>query len=394
MDENCARNHCRLPAGRGSIVPGRLRVALDMRPTSELGTGIARYARNLADALAAGEGVELHLLHKYADDAKHVPGATVMCATERNWLQGFVPRYCRENIVDVFHGTNFVAPLMAPVRRVVTVHDMTLFNPGSGHRLRTFLVHGMQSLLSLVVADAVVTDSRATATALGARFPWLRSLIHHIPLGVGSQFRPSPLTSPLNMGNRSESTQPFILNVGKQERRKNLPLLIKGFARECRDPQWIHDLVLVGPDGGASSDVRRAIKDAGVADRIRMLGVVSDAELVGLYRRASLVVYPSAVEGFGLPVLEAMACGVPVVTLADPSVLEVAGAAALIVPVATAEAIAHALRSGVQAGPERNERIRLGLIRAASHRWETVASATLDVYNAVARDRLRFGTSR
>ena len=370
-----------------------LRVALDMRPTSEPGTGIARYAQNLAKALVLDEEIDVHLLYKSYPQEPVITSASIKYAVERNWLQVFVPRYCKEHDVQVFHGTNFVLPLISPVHRVVTVHDMTLFSIRSGHRLRTLLVHGVQSLLSLTVADAVITDSRATANALGARFPWIRTRIHHVPLGVDANFVPSVGTVRNSKTEEPNIDPPFVLNVGKQEPRKNLPLLIEGFARACQWSQWVHDLVLVGPDGSASRDVRQAVRDSGVENRIHLLGVVADAELVSLYHRASLVVYPSSVEGFGLPVLEAMACGVPVVTLSDPSVLEVTGGAALVLPSATPEAVAHALQSGVEIGRERDERIRLGLIRAASYRWEYVAAATLNVYREVAHSRPRFGQS-
>lgn len=368
-----------------------LRVALDMRPTSEPGTGIARYARNLAEALVLGDEIDVHLLYKSNPQESEITGASIKYAVERNWLQGFVPRYCKEHAVDVFHGTNFVVPLMTRMHRVVTVHDMTLFSVRSGHRLRTLLVHGIQSLLSLTVADAVITDSRATANALGARFPWLRSRLHHIPLGVDASFVPPAETVMNPRSDERNIERAFVLNVGKHDLRKNLPLLIEGFARACQKPDWTHDLVLVGPDGEASQNVRQAVQLSGVENRIHLLGIVADAELVSLYHRASLVVYPSSAEGFGLPVLEAMACGVPVVTLADPSVLEVTGGAAIVLPSATPEAIAHALQSGIQDGPARNERIRLGLIRAASYRWEYVAAATLNVYREVAHRRPRFG---
>ena len=370
-----------------------LRVALDMRPTSEPGTGIARYARNLAEKLVLDNDLDVHLLYKYKAKDRQIARASVKHAPQVNWLQGFVPRYCKEHAVDVFHGTNFVVPLMTRMHRVVTVHDMTLFSVRSGHRLRTLLVHGIQSLLSLTVADAVITDSRATANALGARFPWLRTRIHHVPLGVDASFVPTVGTVMNSKTEERNIDPPFVLNVGKQEPRKNLPLLIEGFARACQWSQWAHDLVLVGPDGSASRDVRQAVRDSGVENRIHLLGVVADAELVSLYHRASLVIYPSSVEGFGLPVLEAMACGVPVVTLPDPSVLEVTGGAALVLPSATPEAIAHALQSGVQIGRARDERIRLGLIRAASYRWEYVANATVNVYHEVAHSRPRFGLS-
>jgi len=370
-----------------------LRVALDMRPTSEPGTGIARYARELAEKLVLENDLDVHLLYKFKTKDRKIARASVKHAPQMNWLQGFVPRYCKEHAVHVFHGTNFVVPLMTRMHRVVTVHDMTLFSIRSGHRLRTLLVHGIQSLLSLTVADAVITDSRATANALGARFPWLRTRIHHVPLGVDASFVPTVGTVMNSNTEKRNIDPPFVLNVGKQEPRKNLPLLIEGFARACQWSQWVHDLVLVGPDGSASRDVRQAVRDSGVENRIHLLGVVADAELVSLYHRASLVIYPSSVEGFGLPVLEAMACGVPVVTLSDPSVLEVTGGAALVLPSATPEAVAHALQSGVTIGPERDERIRLGLTRAASYRWEYVAAATLNVYREVAHRRPRFGQS-
>jgi glycosyltransferase involved in cell wall biosynthesis len=370
---------------------GELRVALDMRPASEPGTGIGRYARNLAQALALVDEVDVHLLYKTHNQDPQIFGTSVKYAPEKNWLQAFVPRYCKDHAVQIFHGTNFVVPLMAPIYRVVTVHDMTLFNIRSGHRLRTLLVHGVQSLLSLAVADAVITDSRATANALGDRFPWLRTRLHHVPLGVNSNFVPLKGSVTSFKVEGTNIAKPFVLNVGKQEPRKNLPLLIEGFARACQWPQWVHDLVLVGPDGSASRDVRQAVRDSGVESRIHLLGVVGDAELLRLYQRASLVVYPSSLEGFGLPVLEAMACGVPVVTLSDPSVLEVTGSAAMVLPSATPEALANALQSGVRIGRARAERIRQGLIRAAAYRWEYVANATVNIYREVVHSRPRRG---
>jgi glycosyltransferase involved in cell wall biosynthesis len=174
---------------------------------------------------------------------------------------------------------------------------------------------------------------------------------------------------------------PFVLAVGVLQPRKNLPRLIRAFGRVAREAP--HALALVGKPGWAHEELKRAVAASGLGSRVKFTGYVPDADLPVLYNAAELFVYPSLYEGFGLPPLEAMACGTPVVTANVTSLPEVVGDAALAVDptdeLALADAIGRALTDEAL-----RERLRTaGLAHAALFSWERTAALTLQVYHRV-----------
>ncbi len=272
--------------------------------------------------------------------------------------------------VDVIHATGMaVPPRSAPL--VVTVHDVAWRrHPGhaTAHGTRFF----ERSLeLTLQDADLILCSSEATARdlrAAGADDDRLRV----VPLGV--RVRPVAAGRGAEVRVRHGLAQPFVLWVGTVEPRKNLASLVLAYRRLARPDV---DLVLVGPKGW-NEDLDALI--APVADRVRVLGFVSTDDLDALYGEAAAFCYPSLLEGFGLPVLEAMAQGAPVVTSAGTATAEAAGDAGIIVDPTDVGALCGAMQSILE-DPSIAERLALaGPARAASFTWEATAQRTVAAY--------------
>jgi glycosyltransferase involved in cell wall biosynthesis len=190
---------------------------------------------------------------------------------------------------------------------------------------------------------------------------------------------------------RFHLAKPFILSVGDLQPRKNHMGLIAAFAELVRAyPQLTHHLVLAGKDTWFSPKVREAARQSGVADRIQFVGYVSDEDLLQLYNACDLFVFPSFYEGFGLPVLEAMACGRAVACSSTSSIPEVADSAAIMFDPYSTREMVSAMADLLRDAELRARMERLGLQRAARFSWRTAAQQTLEVYREVAeRNRAR-----
>ena len=196
-----------------------------------------------------------------------------------------------------------------------------------------------------------------------------------IPQGVGEEFKPDrDLPRPID--------EPYILYVGTLEPRKNIPLLVESFA-QFRRHGFPHLLALVGPMGWMSEQVTEALARSKIADYVRLPGYVAD--LAPWYNHADFLVYPSSYEGFGLPPLEAMACGTPVVLPAGVSLREVAGDAALLIEPFTGEGMVNAMEALAADAGLRDRLRQKGLERASRFSWDETARRTVEVYEAVAR---------
>ena len=370
----------------------RLRVALDMRPTLLAGTGIARYATSLALALAAAGDVEVHLLYKQPPSKSHLPAS--LAGAERQasdgvrlfslhaplWLQTVAPAYCAIAGIDVFHGTNYVVPLVRSCAAVATIHDLTLLTHPRLHTVRNRLMTGVQMQAGLRRCDAVLADSQATARHVAARWPWLSARTTVVPLGVAPGFRPTSTAEGAALRQRYHLHRPYLLFIGTKEPRKNLGALLHAFAL-CRQRGLTdYDLVLAGRDGGELHRLQSQITQLGLGPVVRSIGLVPEADLPTLYSSAALFVFPSLAEGFGLPVLEAMACGTPVVATPDPAVQELAGQAAAYAASSAPQHLAEAI-AGTLADPSRQQAlVQAGLEQAQTRQWTETARATVEVY--------------
>jgi glycosyltransferase involved in cell wall biosynthesis len=325
-----------------------MRAAIDVSPLALSRAGTARYLRELLPRLSGVDVVQLGF---------GGPGRVTAAVRDAVWYPLGLPRRVRQAHPDLLHCPTFRAPSRPPVPLVLTVFDLAVlrhpesFNRWTRTYSRLFVPRAVHA------ADAVIAISEFTKRELVELLDVAPERVRVIPLASGGEFGPD--------GAAAEGE--YVLAVGTLEPRKNLARLAEG-ARQAG-----LELRVVGARGwgGVHAD----------GTGVRWLGEVPDAELASLYRGALCVAYPSLYEGFGLPVLEAMACGAPVVTSRGGATEEVASGAAVLVDPADAGSIAEGLQEAIG---RRDELARLGLERASGYSWDRVAEQTLEVYREVA----------
>lgn len=292
----------------------------------------------------------------------------------------------REDRPDLLH-VQYTAPLWCPVPLVVTVHDVSfLEHPEYFPRSRALQLRWTVGR-TLERAAKILTVSDFSREAILRTYPRLEDTnVVTVPNAAAPEFRPiSRESAAAAVRERFSIANPFVLCVGDLQPRKNQIGLIQAFAGLLRSyPKFKHDLVLAGKETWFSSNVREAARKSGVAGRIRFLGFVSDPELLNLYNAADLFVFPSFYEGFGLPPLEAMACGRAVVCSNTSAIPEVVDGAALLFDPASSADIARAM-ADILLDPQLKARMeRLGLQRSAHFSWQKSARKTLEVFYSVA----------
>ncbi len=328
-----------------------MRVGLDVSPLRQTRAGSARYIEGLLPHLERDEALELR---RFAFGGG---GRAAAAARDVAWYLGVLPVQARRARVAVLHCPTFRAPVRSRVPLVVTVHDLAVlrhpraFNRWSRGYGRVFVPRVVEAAARVIAVSEFT--KRELVDTLGTRAEKIRV----IPHGVGETFT----------SEGAAADGDYVLAVGTLEPRKNLPRLAAAVARLGVE------LRVAGARGWG--DVRLQ------GDGVRWLGEPPDEELARLYRGALCVAYPSLYEGFGLPVLEAMACGAPVVTSAGTAMEEVAGGAAVLVDPEQPDAIAAGVE---QAIARRDELARLGVARARGFSWSEAAAATTAVYAEVA----------
>jgi len=293
-----------------------------------------------------------------------------------------LPLLARRARLDVLHGPVNVAPRRAPCPTVVTVHDLAFL------RFPNTLTPGRRRYLTAATRDAVrraervIAVSASTARDVVELLGAAPDLVTVVPLAADPAFRPLPPAALAAFRAERGLARPFVLSVATLEPRKNLPLLLRAFARIAADVE--HDLVLVGAEGWMGGELRATLGRLNLGDRVRLAGFGDPADLPSWYGAAELFVYPSLFEGFGLPPLEAMACGTPVVVSTAASLPEVVGDAALAID-PTDEAGLAASMGRVLFDPILAADLRArGLARAAGFSWARTAAATVGVYREAA----------
>jgi glycosyltransferase involved in cell wall biosynthesis len=353
---------------------------------------------------------EVHRLLAKADDLRRVKGvkhrklARVGFVRRRgllpvaNWLdrqldgawrgltQFEMRRRLREHLadVDVFHTSDVVNCALPGAKSVTTIHDLTavLFPQYHTRQVRETLAEKFR--FAQTQADAVICVSESAKRDAVEYLELDPARVHVVHHGVDPSFCPLPPASVADalrpMGLMQEG---YILHVGTIEPRKNLVRLVQAYQRLCQRLQTTPRLVLAGMKGWLYEDVLTEVEALGLEDRVILAGHVDGELLPALYNGARLFVYPSLYEGFGLPVLEAMACGVPVVTSNTSSLPEVAGDAAMLVDPYDVTGIAEAMEQILGDNDRVTTLRRRGLARAARFTWEAAARETLKVYGKI-----------
>jgi len=356
---------------------------------SGIGSYIRHLVAHLTDALG-GDGLDVFL---GADAELDVSGPTIhrsalplrARATRLPYEQIWLPLEARRAGVDVFHHPDPLALRIPAARRtVVTVHDLTpfLFPDTFGSQRARY----KQLVVRRAVAGAhrVIADSDATRDDLINVLGVDPERVVTVHLAADEGWRPltDPGTPAIHARLRLHGD--YVLSVGTFEPRKNLARLIEAYGmarrRGIRAP-----LVLVGPTGWKADAVGADPARHGIEDHVVRTGFVSHDELRALYGRASAFVYPSLYEGFGLPVLEAMACGAPVIASSTSAVSEVAGGAAAMIDPLDAGSIADAIEQVLGDGARRTDLRTRGLARAGEFSWADTALRTALVYAEAAQ---------
>ncbi|RIK43564.1 MAG: glycosyltransferase family 1 protein [Chloroflexi bacterium] len=375
-----------------------VRIGFDVSPLCVPHSGVGTYTSNLLCQLQTLGDEVVPLFHRpplhgcaggASDRTNGTPPFTRKYLNKTLWMQCFLPLQLSRLGVSVGHFTNSVAPLLSPCPTVITIHDMTLWLFPQYHNSLRLL--SMRPFIPMAArrAAAIVAVSRATKQDLVRILRVPPEKVHVIHEAPAASFHPMDRETALNTMRQSGMApgmlpDRFALYVGTIEPRKNLVRLLQAFAQLWHGGVVPHKLLFVGQRGWKEEPVFRAVEQLGLQEAVLFLGYVPHETLIALYNLAEALVFPSLYEGFGLPVVEAMACGTPVITSRNGSLGEVTGGAAEFVEPTSTESIAEALRY-VLNDPDRQAELRQrGLAQSSRFSWEISAKQTQAVYRQVA----------
>lgn len=362
---------------------GAVRLCMDATAVPVRPGGAGRYVVDLTEALARRSDVDLTVVCRRHDRArwaredgsvKVIDAAPASRPLRLAWEQVGLALDLRRLDVDVHHSPHYTMPLASRLPVVVTVHDLSFFDHPEWHQRSKVAFFRASMRAAAARATGIVAVSQATADRLLDRLA-PRGPVHVIPHGVDHErFRPrgGSLAEP---GDRA----PYVAFLGTLEPRKDVPTLVRAFDHIAGAHPDL-ELVLAGAPGWGVDAVNDTVAASRFAARVRRPGYLGEAEIVSLLQGAAAVAYPSLEEGFGLPALEALACGAPLVTTTGSAMEEVAGDAALLVTPGDDKALAEALEATLAGGVEVEMRRRMGLEIAARHTWAASAQAHMRVY--------------
>jgi glycosyltransferase involved in cell wall biosynthesis len=357
--------------------------------------GVSTYSARLLEALGARADADLTLTAFVNDADFNVAGVTKRRTrlplhqplARIAWEQTALPLELRGIDADLVHGLVNVLPLWGKTPGVVTVHDLSFV------RLPEVLPAAKRAYLTRLCsascrrARRVIAVSRQTADDVHKYFAVPTERIEIVPNGVGPEFTPDADFDAAKFRRAHNLPERFVLYLGTLEPRKNLEQLLRAFAAwRSWTAETDHDveLVVAGGKGWFYDQIFATVTELRLTNFVRFPGYIPTEDLVNWYRAAEVFVYPSLMEGFGLPVLEAMACGTPVICSDLPSLRDVAGDAALFFHPQDEPELVQCLERALISPSVRHHLRKAGLERAAHFSWARTAEATLDVYRAVA----------
>ena len=347
-----------------------MNIALDGMPLASPLTGVGHYTAELARSLAIVS-----------------PSDSFTCISpgglfKRRWWSLGLPLHLLRNSFDLFHGTNYEVPLWSRRPTVVTIHDLSLLLHSEVHE--KYLVRRARWRLPLMAkaASKIITPSTSVKNEVCETFRMDSEKVTVTPEAPRPVFkrREAP-----ELRRRFGIDREFIFFVGTIEPRKNLRRLLEAFHQLLRTTSLSPTLVIAGGQGWLMDDFLSLIKQKRLEDRVCLTGYLEDEDLCGLYSTCAAFVYPSLYEGFGLPPLEAMACGAPVITSNISSLMETVGGAARLVDPKDVDDIARAMTEMLSDEKAREHYAELGRNHVKQFSWEQTALKTLEVYRQVLR---------
>ena len=374
------------------------RIGVDARLLPEAVTGIGRYMHEmLAELVGRGHDWTLYSHRPIcAEDwrqqdnvrlrATHLPGRVLGMVG----AQSVLPWWAAQDNIELFWAPVPRLPRYLPERiaRVVTIHDLVWKHAGQTMRPLSRWLDAKLIPEAVRLADRVIAVSEHTARDLLAEFPEVEAKVRVVPLGVPLLLQPDPPEVLHTLG----IEDPFFLFVGTMEPRKNLRRLLEAYASLPDSVRNSVQMVIAGGKGWGGVDVPAIAARFNISDRVRIVGYASDALLSTLYTHALFLAMPSLYEGFGLPLVEAMSMGTPVLTSNCSSMPEVAGDAGLLVDPSEVNSISNGLLAMIMDHPLRRRLSEQARAMAARYSWSSAAQATLRIFDEaveVRKEKLR-----
>lgn len=380
-----------------------MRIGIDVTSALTQGGGIGRYTRELVRAIAALDSKnEYRLFSAKSSAVLPVPnplpgGKNIVHKTaplDEKWLYRLwyrlrwpLPVQLVTGQIDLFHSPDFVLPpVSGRIPTLLTVHDLSFVH--FPHVYTTTLVNYLNRVVpwSIKRAQHILADSQATKQDLKAIWDVPEEKITVLYSGVDARFKPIEDTRILTAVREKYALgqAPYVFTVGTIQPRKNYQMLIRAFAHIAHSHE--HNLVIAGGQGWLYDEILEEVHVQNLVGRVLFTGFVDDDDLPALYSSASLFVFPSLYEGFGLPLLEAMACGVPVISSNTSCLPEVAGRAAVLLPPDKQTAWIEAMRALLDNPVDRAQLVASGYGQVQQFTWEKSAQQLLNIYG-------RFGPS-
>ncbi len=379
-----------------------MHIGLDGLPLTSPKTGVGHYTFELARALANADPeskFELVYPSSYAPvaldanpAAGELPGnlklkRAVVGPLGRHWWSNGLPRYVLRNKIELFHGTNYDVPLWRRCATVLTIHDLSLLLYPETHQKRSVRRARRRTPLMARTADAIITPTESVQREVCELLNINAEKVFAIPEAARVSFRPMDFDSTREVRCKFGCGDEFLLAVGTIEPRKNLDVLVTAFEEFARArPQSKLKLVIAGGRGWLADPFFEALKNSPVRDRIVITDYLHDEELRALYASCRAFIYPSLYEGFGLPPLEAMACGAPVIASRIPALVEIAGKAASFFEPTDADKLLETILVLLEDANAREKFSFAGQTRAAEFSWQKAAHRTLEVYAIALQD--------
>ncbi|OGS96294.1 MAG: hypothetical protein A3H31_06510 [Gallionellales bacterium RIFCSPLOWO2_02_FULL_57_47] len=362
-----------------------MRIGIDAHMLCEAVTGIGRYTYEITRRIVNSDSDFFLYFPNAAPTEEWI--AENICVRSSNfgsrtgkmvWLQTQLPYWANKDNLDVFWGPTHRLPrfLSNKVARVVTIHDLVWKHAGETMPRINRLAERVLMPDAIRLADRVMADSHSTANAIASEFPWVKERIRVVHLGATSLPDPKGIDALNDLG----IDQPYFLFVGTLEPRKNLRRLLEAFASLDDVIRKQSLLVIAGGKGWGNVDLVSQIQLLGLSDSVRLTGYVSNEQLSTLYAHARFLAMPSLYEGFGLPLVEAMSFGVPVLTSSCSSLPEVAGNAGILVDPFNVNSIASGLLQMLKDNALRSRLSARAELNASRFSWEKSAQAAMEIF--------------
>ena len=368
----------------------KLRIGVDISSLSAPMAGIGRYTKELLSRLTLSEH-EWFLYSCAIPRNANFSGSSINWRVFQKpewlphalWFQTLLPKQLREDNLDIFWSPAHRLPIFMPkgIKQVVTIHDLVWRHAPQSMRIKGLLMDRMLMPHALRVCDRVISVSKSTSNDIAKEFSGLDLNVDIVGLGANDLLRCED-GGVLNVLGKYQISTPYFLFVGTLEPRKNLARLIEAFSLIPRDCFNRPSLVVVGGNGWGGVDPMELGIKFGISENLRVLDNVSDIDLAHLYKNCLCLALPSVYEGFGLPIIEAMTYGAPILTSNISSMPEVAGNAAILVNpldvVSIADGLSRIMNSHVQTKLRRE-----AITNSKRYSWDAAAISTLNIFESL-----------